>query len=114
MKIALLVAYDRPSVPRFARQRAARTGQSALGEKLNLTAMRAAARDLIGEHDFSSFCRKGGGSLRRRLRAIRIERHDDDLVFKVEADSFCHQMVRSLVGLLLEVGIGKRPASDAA
>jgi tRNA pseudouridine38-40 synthase len=35
------------------------------------------------------------------------------LVIRVIADSFCHQMVRSLVGFMLDVGRGKRPPSDA-
>jgi tRNA pseudouridine38-40 synthase len=76
--------------------------------------MRAAAKAFVGEHDFSSFCRRGEGSLVRRVRSITMSTPAPErLVIRVIADSFCHQMVRSLVGLLLEVGRGKRPASDA-
>lgn len=77
--------------------------------------MRVAARALIGEHDFSSFCRRGEGSLVRRLQRIAIKSPAPGrLLFRVEADSFCHQMVRSIVGLLLAIGAGKRESSAAA
>jgi len=81
---------------------------------LDLRAMRTAARAFVGEHDFSSFCRKGEGSLVRRVRSITISTPAPErLVIRVVADSFCHQMVRSLVGFLLEVGRGKRRPSAA-
>ena len=48
----------------------------------------------------------------RRLRTITIKQTDDDLVIRVAGDSFCHQMVRSIVGFLLEVGRGKRDADE--
>ncbi|HJT38039.1 MAG TPA: tRNA pseudouridine(38-40) synthase TruA, partial [Actinomycetota bacterium] len=79
---------------------------------LTVSAMRAASRALIGEHDFSSFCRRGEGSLVRRVRAITFWSRGDELIVKIKADSFCHQMVRSIVGMLLEVGAGKRAPGD--
>ena len=79
---------------------------------LSISAMRAASRALIGEHDFSSFCRRGEGSMVRRVRAITFTSRGDELIVKVKADSFCHQMVRSIVGLLLDVGAGKRAPED--
>lgn len=83
-------------------------------EALDLRAMRAAAKAFIGEHDFSSFCRRGEGSLVRRVRSITVSTPAPKrLVIRVVADSFCHQMVRSLVGLLLDIGRGKWPASEA-
>src|SRR5437588_8659714 len=65
-------------------------------DKLSIAAMRAGARALIGEHDFSSFCRRGEGSMVRRLRSIRFVSRDEDLIIKINADSFCHPMVRSI------------------
>ncbi|HLW17507.1 MAG TPA: tRNA pseudouridine(38-40) synthase TruA [Actinomycetota bacterium] len=79
---------------------------------LSLSKMRAASRALIGEHDFSSFCRRGEGSMVRRVRAITFSSRGDELIVKIKADSFCHQMVRSIVGLLLDVGDGKRKPED--
>lgn len=75
---------------------------------------------LIGEHDFSSFCRRpepdDSGqerSMRRRVMLARWRRTDPETcTFDVRANAFCHQMVRSIVGLLVEVGTGRRPASD--
>jgi tRNA pseudouridine38-40 synthase len=49
----------------------------------------------------------------RRVRSITFRATGSDrLVVRVVADSFCHQMVRSIVGLLLDVGRGKRAADD--
>lgn len=79
---------------------------------LNIAAMRRAARSFLGEHDFSSFCRRGEGSMVRRVRTITIRPSDDRLVIRVVADSFCHQMVRSMVGFLLDVGRGKREVDE--
>lgn len=80
---------------------------------VSVAAMRAAAKALIGEHDFSAFCKRSPGrSPVRRVRALRVVTGTDALTFHVAADSFCHQMVRSIVGTLLEVGQGKRPGED--
>jgi tRNA pseudouridine38-40 synthase len=80
--------------------------------KLSLARMRSGARALTGEHDFSAFCRRGDGSMTRRVRRVGIARAAGATTFEVIADSFCHQMVRSVVGLLLEVGKGKRAPED--
>ena len=82
---------------------------------LDLRSMNAACDPLIGEHDFSSFCRRpaDGGSLVRRICEARwIDLGEGLLRFEVEATAFCHQMVRSLVGTLVEVGRGKRKAGE--
>jgi tRNA pseudouridine38-40 synthase len=80
-----------------------------VAERLNLAAMRRCARALVGEHDFSSFCRRGESSLVRRVRSITVRASPGGrVVVRVTADSFCHQMVRSIVGTLLEVGAGRR------
>jgi tRNA pseudouridine38-40 synthase len=82
---------------------------------LDVSAMRLACDPLIGEHDFSSFCRRPNdeASLTRRVIDARWEQHDDDrLEFWIEANAFCHQMVRSIVGTLVEVGLGKKRAGD--
>ena len=70
-----------------------------------------AAAALLGEHDFAAFCRRReGGTTVRGLLAFEWTRDGDDVaVARVEADAFCHSMVRSLVGALLAVGDGRRP-----
>lgn len=79
---------------------------------LELAALRAAAGPLLGEHDFAAYCRRReGASTVRALLALDWRRGQDDLlVLTVTADAFCHSMVRSLVGALLAVGEGRRPA----
>ncbi len=75
---------------------------------LDVTAMNNAARVLLGEHDFLSFCKpREGATTIRTLRHLEVvEGEDGDLAIEVSADAFCHSMVRSLVGALVEVGKG--------
>ena len=77
--------------------------------ELSAARMRSAARLLIGEHDFASFCRRPGAgrSTVRRLERVSIRREGDQLVFGLRANAFLHQMVRSLVGMLVAVGDGR-------
>ncbi len=85
---------------------------------LDLGAMRLSCDPLIGEHDFSSFCRRPRGttsdevSLTRRVIDARWEEVGDVLRFDIEASSFCRQMVRSVVGTMVEMGRGRQRAGD--
>lgn len=75
----------------------------------SLPRMRAAARHLVGEHDFASFCRRpddGSGTV-RHLERLAVARSGDRIEIAARADAFLHQMVRSLVGTLVAVGEGK-------
>jgi tRNA pseudouridine38-40 synthase len=77
--------------------------------RLDVTAMRSAAAPLLGEHDFAAYCKpRPGATTVRRLLRLDVERADA-VVLDVEADAFCHTMVRALVGALLAVGDGRRP-----
>jgi tRNA pseudouridine38-40 synthase len=80
---------------------------------LSVPDMAAAAGMLPGEHDFAAFCkRREGATTIRALQRLDVARGADDVIeLTVEADAFCHSMVRSLVGALLAVGEGRRPAS---
>ncbi|AWK10652.1 tRNA pseudouridine(38-40) synthase TruA [Streptomyces spongiicola] len=79
---------------------------------LDADAMNAAAERLLGEHDFAAYCKKREGATTiRTLRELRWERDASGiLTATVRADAFCHNMVRSLVGAMLFVGDGHRPA----
>jgi tRNA pseudouridine38-40 synthase len=81
---------------------------------LDLDRLRLGCDALIGEHDFTTFCRSRDEiSLVRRVTDARWE--DDGerrLSFWIQANAFCHQMVRSVVGTLVEVGSGRRRAGD--
>ncbi len=118
-----------------------------VAEPLDVTAMNAGAQHLLGQHDFSSFCRRPKvGEDQPEKSLVRILQraqwspvelagvtdlaHDGDggdgggarpalLRFDIAATSFCHQMVRSIVGTLVDVGRGRRtpesiPATLAA
>lgn len=78
---------------------------------LNLTAMNTAAAALIGLRDFAAFCkqREGATTVRTLLEYGWVRQSDGVLVGTVVADAFCHSMVRSLVGALVPVGLGRRP-----
>jgi tRNA pseudouridine38-40 synthase len=78
---------------------------------LELHALRLAADPFVGEHDFASFCRRAadGGSLSRRVLQSRwTDLGDGILRYEVRANAFCWQMVRSMVGTMVEMGTGKR------
>lgn len=82
---------------------------------LDFRAMQAGCDPLIGSHDFASFCRRPDpeADLTRKVTEACWERDGDDLLsFWIEANAFCHQMVRSVVALLVEVGRGRRTAAD--
>jgi tRNA pseudouridine38-40 synthase len=89
---------------------------------LDLRAMRLACDPLYGEHDFASFCRRPRvGAAQAVPSLVRLVRHADwspvgegVLNFEMEASSFCHQMVRSVVGTMVEIGRGRRRAGDMA
>jgi tRNA pseudouridine38-40 synthase len=78
---------------------------------LDVDAMRAACPPLLGEHDFAAYCkRREGATTIRALLALDWDRDLSGLLaMTVEADAFCHSMVRSLVGAMLAVGEGRRP-----
>jgi tRNA pseudouridine38-40 synthase len=91
-------------------------------QPLSLWAMQAACDPLIGEHDFTSFCRRPKvdpdepePSMVRRVLAARWSADDWNgalLRFEIRANAFCHQMVRSIVGTLVDVGLGKASPGD--
>jgi tRNA pseudouridine38-40 synthase len=79
--------------------------------RLDDAAMRAAAAPLLGLHDFAAFCRaREGATSIRTLQCLDVERTGAEITVTVQADAFCHSMVRSLVGALLAVGEGRRAA----
>jgi len=78
---------------------------------LELGSLQAASEGLVGLHDFAAFCRRreGATSVRTLQRLDWVRDATGVLVATVQADAFCHSMVRSLVGALLAVGEGTRP-----
>ena len=80
--------------------------------KLDVQAMESAARLLCGEHDFSAFCgnAKMKKSTVRYIRSIELQRCGEELRLRFTGNGFLHNMVRILVGTLIEVGRGERSA----
>jgi tRNA pseudouridine38-40 synthase len=82
-------------------------------QALDVNAMRSAAMDLMGEHDFSSFrssqCQ--AKSPVRTMQRVDISEHGSKIVVQLTANAFLHHMVRNIMGALVQVGQG-RQATD--
>ena len=78
--------------------------------KLDISAMEQAAKHLLGEHDFSAFCaaKSKTKSTLRRIDEIRIIPVDGEVRFLFTGNGFLYNMVRILVGTLVEVGLHER------
>jgi tRNA pseudouridine38-40 synthase len=84
-------------------------------EPLDLSLLRLGADPFLGEHDFASFCRKGpaGSTTVRRVLDARWHADGDGVLrFEIRATAFCRQMVRSIVGTLVDVGEGRVRPGD--
>lgn len=87
---------------------------------LDIDRMNRAIGFLEGEHDFSTFCRRPktdqGASLVRRIESAGWKQIETDcgllLRCEITGNAFCHQMIRSLVGFLVQVGCGKKTIDD--
>ncbi|WP_227397231.1 tRNA pseudouridine(38-40) synthase TruA [Jeotgalibacillus aurantiacus] len=81
---------------------------------LDVTSMREAAACLLGEHDFTSFSSAKTEVVDkvRTIHLIEMTEHDAELIFRVKGNGFLYNMVRIIVGTLLEVGSGKYEPSD--
>lgn len=83
------------------------------GPPLDVDAMNDSVAPLVGEHDFAALCRKlGDAPTTRRLDWVQWRRDGDQVELSIGASSFCHQMVRSIVALCVEVGRGRMQASE--
>lgn len=78
---------------------------------LDARKMHKGAQYLIGEHDFSSYRAKEcqSQSAKRHVHEINISRHNECVIIDIKANAFLHHMVRNIVGVLMEIGMGKRP-----
>ncbi|MBP3304599.1 MAG: tRNA pseudouridine(38-40) synthase TruA [Oscillospiraceae bacterium] len=82
----------------------------AFPEALDVEVMRRAAEYFLGEHDFSAFCanKKMKKSTVRRIDSLEIERIGEEIRITVTGNGFLYNMVRIMVGTLIEVGLGQR------
>ncbi len=84
--------------------------------RLNIPAMRRAAKELVGRKDFRSFAavdpaRKSLSTV-RTIKRIDIKKSGDFIYIFIEADGFLYKMVRNIVGTLLEIGQGRLPKNS--
>ena len=85
---------------------------------LDIERMQAAANDLVGEHDFSSFRAYGcqAKSPVRTVHELKLSRsgdHGEFIMLDIEANAFLHHMVRNVVGVLAAIGAGEKPVEWA-
>jgi tRNA pseudouridine38-40 synthase len=84
-------------------------------EPLDPAALRTGADPFVGEHDFAAFCRKGpeGSTTVRRVLSSRWTAGEDGVLrYEITATAFCWQMVRAIVGTLVDVGGGRKRPGD--
>lgn len=85
---------------------------------LDLERMRAAARELVGVHDFTSFVNpdsqvfEHGGDAIREIYSIDILEEGSQLVIRIRGNGFLYHMIRIIVGTLLVIGNGRRAPED--
>jgi tRNA pseudouridine38-40 synthase len=82
---------------------------------VDIHALRLGADPFVGEHDFAAFCRKGPEGSTTTRRVFESHWHDlggGVLRYEIRAAAFCWQMVRAIVGTLVDVGAGKKRPGD--
>jgi len=90
---------------------------SNIGYNVNLEDMKRACKEFLGEHDFSAFCASNTNvkDMTRTIYAIDIINVEDQLYkLVVTGNGFLYNMVRIIMGTLIEVGIGKKSYMDIA
>ena len=88
-----------------------RNNVSWTAHKLDMAAMQQGANYLVGEHDFSSFRARlcQAASPIRRIHHIQFSQQGQFIVMEIKATAFLYNMVRNIVGALIEVGRGAKP-----
>lgn len=84
---------------------------------LDITKMQEAAKAIVGTHDFSCFQSAGGNerlTTIRTIHSLNIYEEGKQVIIEVTGDGFLYNMVRIIVGTLVEIGLGKKQPEDAA
>jgi tRNA pseudouridine38-40 synthase len=82
-----------------------------VGRRLSFEDMACACKDFLGEHDFSAFCATGSKvtDFTRRIFRSELEKDGDFIIYTVQGSGFLYNMVRIIIGTLIEIGMGKIP-----
>lgn len=85
-----------------------------LYQRLDLAKVEYALKDFIGQFDFSAFQSAGSdmNNTVRQIEKFEIKRYNEEIWFEISGDGFLYNMVRIIIGTLLEIGLGKRPKDD--
>lgn len=84
-----------------------------IADLLDVDAMNEGVRHLVGEHDFTSLCRRyRDRSLVRRIAWAQWRHNEDEVELSIGATAFCHQLVRSVVAVSVAVGRGDLTPED--
>lgn len=86
-------------------------------QKLDIDAMKEGAKHIIGTHDFASFQAAGGtpgDTTVRTVHALYISTRGNEITIEISGDGFLYNMVRIIVGTLIQVGLGKMKPEDVA
>lgn len=85
-----------------------------VAKKLNISKMETAANILIGTHDFKAFMTSGASvrSTVRTIYSIKFDKSNSNICVSFHGNGFLYNMVRIIIGTLVEIGKGKRPEQD--
>lgn len=84
-------------------------------DDLDIEKMQKACKKFVGTHDFSAFCLSRKIENENNVRTINLcllEQNENELIFKICGNGFLHNMVRIIVGTLLEIGTGRKKLDD--
>ncbi len=86
-----------------------------IARKLDIDGMKKAALQLVGTHDFKCFQAAGGQEMESTVRTIydaKLLEKNDRLIFRIIGDGFLYNMVRIMIGTLVDIGLGKKNHQD--
>ena len=85
-----------------------------LDRQPDIQKMQEVAKILVGEHDFKCMCSSGSGvkTTVRTIYSIDIEQQEDDITFSISGNGFLYNMVRIMVGILLDIGLNRLTEKD--
>ena len=85
-----------------------------LYQKLDLAKIESALDDFVGKHDFAAF-QSAGSDIVNTVRVIEkfeMKRYNEEIWLEITGEGFLYNMVRIIVGTLIEIGVAKRPEDD--
>ena len=85
-----------------------------VNESLNVNYISDALKNIEGEHDFASFCKKKSaneGTVRRIIKTLALQQ-DDEIIIKIRGNAFLHNMIRIIVGTIINMCVNNKKPDD--